>query len=466
MITLFRHSLLTLSVLASLAIALPAEELALKNPGFEDQMAGWISLEAELPQPMSTIIAEAAHEGSFGLHVEDTDTAKGASFASERLPAEPGKTYRLTFFARASGKGKGAVYLRFLDENKKIINPNALPSANIDKAGAWETFTVEAAAPENTSSLAVWIHTFSGATGTIDFDDFLVESVDGAAITAPAAMAAPVEPVTVKAPKTASTPTKREKPAMIVIKVDDLKTDKSGKAPTAWPRVVEIFKKRHIKGSIGIICESLEGDNKAGYIQWLQDTQATGLVEFWFHGYDHGVRTENGISLAEFSKRPFEEQKERFEKSIRLMKEKTGVTLSTFGPPGGGTEGGFDEQTFRVMAEVPEMKTWLYPQPMDDPGRALQAAGKVTVLDRLWAANIEQPLFVPNSAKLAEAYKKNPGREYFVLQGHPAHWKEEGWVEFGKLLDFLTQEGAIFVTPTECAEAIAKENGAHELGAR
>lgn len=461
-------------LLAALALslsfsALPtqAEELPLKNPGFEENLDGWVNLEKGTP--MSSVAPDAAREGQLGLRVDDSDSSQGSSLVSNRLAATPGQTYKITFYARTGGKNKGAVYLRFLDADKKIVNPDKVPSVAIDKSGdIWEEYTLEAIAPEGTRFLAVWVHTWSGATGVIDFDDFKVEQTDAAAVTPPPATT-PANPPAKPNDQTGATSaakSRREKPAMIVLKLDDLKAGQGGKPAAAWDRVLEILKAREIKGSFGIIVETLDSD-KVNYTQWLKDTQATGLVEFWFHGWDHAVREENGVKIGEFVGRPYEEQKERFTKSITLMREKTGITLSTFGPPGGGSTGGFDEATIRVMADVPEMRTWLYPQPMDDKGRALQTGGKVTVLDRVWQVNIEQPLFVPSAEKLEAGYRKFPARDYFVLQGHPTHWKEEGFAEFEKMLDYLKQEGAVFVTPTECAEALAKNTATDpQLGAR
>jgi peptidoglycan/xylan/chitin deacetylase (PgdA/CDA1 family) len=449
------------------SLPLSAEELPLKNPGFEDLLDGWVLLEKDMPTPMSSASPDAAREGSSGLRVEDNDNKLGSSLVSGRLPAKPGHTYRVTFHARSATKGKGGVYLRFHDAGKKIINGEKLPMVGIDKSGGeWQEYTLEAVAPEGTETLAVWVHTWSGATGTIDFDDFLVELVEDAAVVTPPPANAPAEAKPAAEDKAAAANAQREKPAMIVLKLDDLKAGNSGNPPPAWDRVLEILKKRNLKGSFGIIVNSLEAD-KPKYVEWLKNTQDTGLIEFWFHGWDHGVRDEGGVKLGEFSMRPYEEQKERFVKSIALMKEKTGITLSTFGPPGGGSKGGFDTATFQVMVEVPEMKTWLYPQPMDEPGQKLQDAGKVTVLDRAWPVNIEQPLFTPSSEKLISGYRRFPKRDYFVLQGHPTHWKEEGFAEFEKMLDFLTAEGATFVTPTECAAAVRNSSpSTSKLGAR
>lgn len=450
-----RKFLPLLLVLAGLS-GLGAVPLPLANPGFEDGLQGWILLEKDMPQPMSSASPEAAREGSMGLRVDDMDKKLGSSLASQPLPAEPGRTYRLDFFARTNGGNKGAVYLRFHDARKKIIDSDKLPNVAIDKGGDWQHYSLQAVAPENAVSVAVWVHSWSGATGIIDFDDFTLEQVDGAAAVPPSAVPPQTEIQPGPAASVAKTVAVREKPAMIVIKADDLKLSQGGRIPPAWMRLLDILKARHLKAGFGIICNSLEGDSPH-YIQWIKDAQATGLIEFWFHGYTHDVRTENGVECAEFVGRPYEDQKQRFDRSLKLFEDRTGVAFQTFGPPGGGRAGSFDETTVRVMADVPAMKIWLYPQPLDDAGRRLQAAGKVAILDRVWQVNIEQPLFKPNAGAFITGYHKFPARDYFVIQGHPGKWTDEGFAEFEKILDFLVAQNAVFVTPAECARAVAGE---------
>jgi peptidoglycan/xylan/chitin deacetylase (PgdA/CDA1 family) len=440
-----------LSVLFGLLSMAPSSALPLANPGFEQGLEGWILLEKDFPEPMTSVTADAAREGAAGLRVDDTDRTKGSSLVSQPLPALPGKTYRLSFHGRAAAGKKAAVYLRFQDASRKVIDAQNLPSVAVEKSGGWERYTLDAVAPEEAATVAIWVHSWSGATGITDFDDFTLDEVEGGAqASPPPAASKPASPA----------PGEREKPPMIVLKLDDLSVGQSGRMPNAWQRVLDILKARQIKGSIGIICDSLAAGGPQ-YCEWIKTAQQTGLVEFWFHGQDHVARTENNTELAEFVGRSYEEQKSRFDASLKLSQEKLGFTLHTFGPPGGGKSGSFDEATFRVMADVPDMKVWLYPQPIDDQGRQLEAQGKVTVLDRVWQVNLEQPLFVPSAEKLIQGFVKFPQRKYFVLQGHPAHWKEEGFAEFEKILDFLQQQNAEFVTPSECAAKISRQTAAN-----
>ena len=242
-------------------------------------------------------------------------------------------------------------------------------------------------------------------------------------------------------------------PPKIIIKADDLKTGGSDRVFQQWQRFADFLKERKIKAGIGIICDSLEGD-KPKVFHWIKDLQGSGLVEFWLHAYDHKAWVSpDGVQHNEFADRTFDEQLERFAHCQQLAKEKLGFQFHTFGPPGTGAPGpGTDANTIKAMAAEPNMKVWLYNCPIDEPGQKLDAEGKVAVLDRVWQVNIEHPLFKPSLEEFQKGYAKYADkRDYFVIQGHPQHWSEEGFAEFVKIVDFLTAQGAVFVTPSEYA---------------
>lgn len=231
-------------------------------------------------------------------------------------------------------------------------------------------------------------------------------------------------------------PPQRTHPAKIIIKADDLRAMTKDRIHPRWLRFIDEIKRRGIKASIGIICDSLEADNPK-YFQAIKDLEASGLFEFWNHGYDHLQWTEGEKKVYEFQGSSYEHQKDHFTRSNQLAREKLGITFRTFGPPFNVT----DENTLRVLQEDPETKVWLYGDPK------APNAGKI-VLERLWDVTIEKPLFVPNLAALKEGYFKHPERDCFVIQGHPSQWDDQRFAEFQKILDFLTEEGAVFTTPS------------------
>lgn len=248
-------------------------------------------------------------------------------------------------------------------------------------------------------------------------------------------------------------------PPKIIIKVDDLKMAGGGMPPQQWGRLLAFARERNIKMNFGVICETLE-TAKPRYLDWLKEVQASGLVELWLHAYDHKDHAESdGYNHAEFEMRPYDEQKRRIEACQKLIKNAVGVQFTAFGPPGGGNLPAKDRtpnaDLMRVIQEDPFIKAWMYSTPIDDEGEKLQATGKITVLDRVWHVNIEQPLFQPNSAALEKGYNEWAAkRRYFVIQGHPTKWDDAKFEEFVKIVDFLTAKGCEFVKVSEYAQTL------------
>ncbi len=194
-----------------------------------------------------------------------------------------------------------------------------------------------------------------------------------------------------------SAPTKtaaRQSPPYIMIKIDDLKSNK-GKVHPLWKKVVDYLKSRNIKAGIGIICDSLEEDSPE-YFQWIKDQRAGGMIEFWNHGYDHKEWQEGVKKVEEFKGPSYEQQKQHLLRCNELAKQKLGFTLPAFGAPFNAT----DDNTSKALSEDPDTTIWLY-------GDLKHPSGKV-VLDRVGAVNIENPTFLPSLEKFMQGYAKYP----------------------------------------------------------
>lgn len=434
-------------ILALLVLLLPlhAWTQGLPNPGFEDGTTGW-ALDG-----MSKVDPEAAHEGKAGLRITDDSPTAGASVTSSKLPVQPGQEITLTFWSKTRSNATG-VYYWFYNAAGQVIKDPALRAGGglhvygvKPGDGTWQSNTFKATAPEGSVSVAVWLHTFGSVTGTVDFDDFSMAGI--AADAAPIlAVTAPPKP----APPPVALPT-RSKPPIIIIKVDDLRPI-DGKVNGLWLKFAGFIESRNLKAGIGVNTSKLS-EATPEFVQWVKDKQASGKFEFWFHGWDHGTHEVEGKPYCEFANRSYEEQKKRFDDSQAVALEKFGFPFVTFGPPGGAATGAsFDANTIRVMQDDPHMKVWLYPQPIDEQGKKLEAGGKVKILDRVWAVNIETKVGQPDFQKFAEGYSKNPDREYFVIQGHPMHWgSPERFAQFTKIIDLLIEQKAVFMTPSEFA---------------
>ena len=433
-----------LIALLVLLVPVSARAQELSNPGFEQESLGWT-----VTPPMGAIRAGAAMEGKAGLRVTDESEEAGSSILSERLPVEPGAAVELAFHAKTESPGFIGVYLWFHDAAGKLIKEETQragqghPVVGASKAdGQWNAYSLKCRAPDNAATVSIWIHSFGKAKGAADFDNFEIRGTSP-----PIGMEAPkpAAPVVTAIP---SAP--RAKPPVIIIKVDDMRQI-DGRVHGLWIKLTDYLKARNIKASIGVLTSTL-GEATPQYTDWIKSKQASGDIEFWFHGWDHATHEVDGIKFNEFNKRTYEEQKQHFEGSQKLAAEKFGFPFATFGPPGGASNGSFDTNTIRVISEDPHMKVWLYPQPLDDAGKKLEAEGKVTILDRVWPVNFESKVGQPDFQKFVEGYAKYPDREYFVLQGHPMNWGDPArFAEFAKIIDFLVEQKAVFMTPSEYA---------------
>ncbi len=227
----------------------------------------------------------------------------------------------------------------------------------------------------------------------------------------------------------------------IVIKADDLVVQ-NGTVPALWEKFAGYLRERTIKSSVGIITHSLAGDTP-DYFDWIKEQHASGLIEFWFHGHTHRHWKDNGADMYEFKGPSFEEQREHFTLGQRLAREKLGFAFKSFAAP----YNAIDANTTRALAEDPDISIWMY-------GDVKNPAGK-TVLDRDWGVNIENPVMVPNLAKFTKGYAATSAkRRYYVIQAHPQQWDDERFAEFTRIIDFLVEKEARFVTPTELVRAL------------
>lgn len=433
-----RHSLAVLPLLA--AAGLHANPLP--NSGFEEGDAHWA-----IRDDASQVVADAAHNGRLGLRVGKAEYyPSGASVFSPRFAVAAGQQITVTFRARATGS-IGGVYVWPYDASGKLVG--SAPICPIQNSGGeWKEYSKAATMSEGATTVALWIHTYGGATGTIDLDDFALSGLaaDAVAIPQPPSRARS-EAVANVAPD--SIPS-RKTPPVIVLKFDDVKQMPNGDAHARWKRLADYLETKRVKGGFGVLCETLS-EATPRYVDWFAERRKAGFVEFWFHGYDHKTHEIDGERYNEFNKRSYEDQKARVARSQALAREKLGFAFTAFGPPGGVGSASLDDNTLRVMAEDPDIAVVMYPKPFDAIGREYDAAGKLTVLDRVWAVNLESAVGVPDFQRFLNGYAQNLDREYFVLQGHPAAWDDARFAQFERIVDFLVAQDAVFMAPTEYA---------------
>jgi len=223
-------------------------------------------------------------------------------------------------------------------------------------------------------------------------------------------------------------------PQIILLKLDDVIARRVGTKPVSdrWLKVHDYLVANNIKGSFGIITESLEKDNPL-YFNWLKEVHAAGLIEFWMHGYHMKTASEPG----EFEHGTAAEQRAILEKGARLPMEKLGFDLPAFGPHWSGTTAATDE----ALEAVPSVKIWLY-------GPKKPKFFTRLSIERVMA--LENPTFVPDPEKFKTFYEaKAAAQPVLVLQGHPDQWDDKRWNGFTQIIDFLKSKNVVFMTPSE-----------------
>lgn len=174
-------TLLLIAVALSGLTANAEQVLTIANPGFEQKLAEW---DNQRDRGMSETTAEAAHDGTLGLRVTDSDPQAGSSLFSVPFKVTPGKIYQLRFWGRmVTGDGIG-VYIAFYtadgkslialkeDETRYQLEPLSLPN----KQKEWKEFLLRKTAPDTAVEGRIWIHSYISTQAMADFDAFhLVE---------------------------------------------------------------------------------------------------------------------------------------------------------------------------------------------------------------------------------------------------------------------------------------------------
>ena len=222
----------------------------------------------------------------------------------------------------------------------------------------------------------------------------------------------------------------------VILKFDDLR-EEDGTVPDAWRSLFAELDARGIPATLGLIGSSLE-DGSEEYVAWIRAQHHHGH-EVWNHGYCHCKPPgPDGEQLLEFAGTPATYQREQLARSQELARQRLGFSLRSFGAPFNAT----DSLTASVLANLPEIRVWLYPPP--------GALTDKIVLPAIRGLNLEYPTHQPDFEKFRAAYQEHPNAAVIVLQGHPRSWVADParLSEFYRILDFLVARGTRFTTPS------------------
>ncbi|MEK7477372.1 MAG: hypothetical protein AAB152_17260 [Candidatus Coatesbacteria bacterium] len=252
-------------------------------------------------------------------------------------------------------------------------------------------------------------------------------------------------------------------PQYVILKMDDL----TSSWWREWKTLADLVKAEDLRIGFGIFAASLL-DRDAAYDAWISGIARDDRYEIWFHGYTaEGPHGEPG---REHHGTPYEYQKNSFDQAREVVLTRCDRILRTFGEHWHGG----DATTVRIFNEDPYYRVWLC-APTEghgasiDPDRRFPSNG--VAMEVPDPANW-QPGYV-NFAEFRREYAGHEADPYLILQGHPWSWTDtskkpdrtgavlDRWAEFRKIVAFLRERGAVFVTPYEyyrIARGIGKDS--------
>jgi len=206
----------------------------------------------------------------------------------------------------------------------------------------------------------------------------------------------------------------------VILKADDLSFGDSRKDFSNWEKFFTYITDRSIRTSVGIIGECLKRKEAPSIVKSLSETNC---FEFWNHGYNYEHKKE-------FLNSSYKKQKKLLTRTQNLGKGKLGITFRSFGAPRNAT----NEDTRRVLEENEEIKVWL---------NGYLPSSKL-VLTPQCELEVKRDI---SFGRFVEDYSSR--FPYLLLQCHPWRWTDKMFSEFNKVVNFLLQKKAEFVTPYE-----------------
>ncbi len=214
------------------------------------------------------------------------------------------------------------------------------------------------------------------------------------------------------------------RPPVVIFKLDDLRD--TPKAREGFDRVFAVVEAKKVCAGFGIIADSCEGDkDKQSYYDLLRKWASSGRVEIWHHGYDH--------VQGEFSDGNVARQLAHLQKANKLLLEKCGITLRSFGSPFNAG----DEATVQAVNATPQIEVWMLPH--------LTAGAKQSLLTI--RCNMESKTGVVDYDLFVREFAAHAGAEYIVVQGHPPYWSDASHDAFVRVVEYCRARGCTFALP-------------------
>lgn len=231
----------------------------------------------------------------------------------------------------------------------------------------------------------------------------------------------------------------------VILKMDDIRANSNGTYSSGWQRFVDTIRSYGINAGLGVVTEDLPGASQS-FKDSLSNWHSIPDFEIWHHGWDHKRLNypPDNANAGEFSGTPYEYQKDHLEDGMNYAQSELGITIRSFGAPYNQT----DATLVTVLEENQDLKVWLYCNDSNYSGMCLSRGSN---------NKLESTTGVVSYSSFLNAYNSNVN-PYLVLQGHPGHWDDQSYIEFGQIIDYLKAQGDCFVLPYEYYQIVNNVN--------
>ena len=232
----------------------------------------------------------------------------------------------------------------------------------------------------------------------------------------------------------------------VILKADDLGHQPADSWPNWLAYMDEMLGHRRLKVALGAIGQRISLPPEEIRAQ-IKAWHATGLVELFSHGYNHGYYPPPANKKAlpegttyEFQGRPHDEQLEHLQRTQQIVRDNYGIQMRSFGAPFNK----WDENTVQALHDLGQIDVWMMGPRQSDLFLLSRGGGEIEDADG-----------VPSLATYLDTH--DPARPVVVLQHHPylaPFWN--GWGDFQAIMDRIQEDGGTFILPGEYADLVRK----------
>ncbi len=220
-----------------------------------------------------------------------------------------------------------------------------------------------------------------------------------------------------------------KKGPVVIFKFDDVTKDNIA----GFQRVIDECRNLGIVCSVGVITQRIE-DAEQGVYDTIRDWSESG-IEVWHHGYYH--------TKAEYWTEPYESQYDSFSRGYNILKDKCGVTVTSFGSPHNSSE---DITQKMFVDHFPGIRAVLYEKDYNQGLDAIFMTSKLKLEAKTGVIDTYE--------NLVERYTSLKNADYMICQAHPAGWSDESYETFRRLVALMKADGCSFMTPTEYCDYV------------